>query len=511
MQWAAQLGNGGYTNTNPVAVNSVYVFVSNVTTVYSFHRYTGVVEFVMDMGTQPSTGFAADDLYLYCVLGVQTGYSGAHRVAVYNLPRPIQIQETAKALQVDPNGKPIRDPKSVNPVDNLMGRYPPETMTRANSDSFDNIGRRSRTTEAPVAGFSGSRTPSLAALPRVTPPYTLETDLNSDSINLLPSFRQPYRLRTDFQKDIQQVASIGTIPPSVAAALALSDLRPKGIQPKLHWEYGFSSRVIFPVSLTPLRVWAITDARELISLSKLDKKLEASQVLDDPVAASPARAGVLMYLPLGSGYLLSIDAASGVLGGGANVLWRSTVGGICNRTPFVTDAMVYAQGDDSGVVCVDRKSGDVLWRTEASADRVLAANRDFLYVRNRLGKLLVYDAKRATDPEGKRSLPLAGIDLSEFNIPITNTVSDRLFLAADNGLIVCLRDNSAKYARPVRICPEATVNAQPKGSVEAQGNKEIPTPGEPKKEQDKKEPDKKEPDKKEPDKKEPDKKDPQKN
>jgi hypothetical protein len=143
--------------------------------------------------------------------------------------------------------------------------------------------------------------------------------------------------------------------------------------------------------------------------------------------------------------------------------------------------MVYAQGDNSGVVCVDRKSGDVQWRSDPTADRVLAANKDFLYVRNRQGKLLVYDAKRATDPVGKRSLPLAGIDLSEFNIPITNTVSDRLFLAADNGLIVCLRDMSAKYARPVRICPEATVNPVPKEA--AKPKKDNPTPGEPMKDQ----------------------------
>jgi hypothetical protein len=438
----------------------------------------------MDLGTPPSAGFAADDASVYCILGVQIGNSGAHRVAVYKLPRPIVVQETQKALQLDTNGKPIKDAKSVNPVDNMMNRYPPESTSRANTtDSLDS-GRRSRSAEAPIGGFSGSRTPSLSALPRVTPPYTLDTDLNSDTLNLLPSLRQPYHLRSDFQKDIQQTASIGTIPPSVAAALALSDLRPKSIQPELRWEYGFTSRVLYPVTLTPTRVWATTDSREVISLSKIDKKLAARQILDDPISAPPGQAGVFMYVPLTSGYLLGVDGTSGVMGGGATVLWRSTVGGICNRTPFVTDAMVYALGDNSGVVCLDRKSGDILWRTEATADRVLAANKEFLYVRNRQGKLFAFDAKRATDPEGKRSLPLAGIDLSDFNIPITNTVSDRLYLAADNGLIVCLRDNSAKYARPVRICPEVSVNPLPKGAVDVQNAKEkdVSSPAEPKKE-----------------------------
>ena len=57
------------------------------------------------------------------------------------------------------------------------------------------------------------------------------------------------------------------------------------------------------------------------------------------------------------------------------------------------------------------------------------------------------DVRRATDPAGRRSVPLSGYDFAAFNVPVVNTVSDRLFLAADNGLLVCLRDASAKYAR----------------------------------------------------------------
>ena len=47
---------------------------------------------------------------------------------------------------------------------------------------------------------------------------------------------------------------------------------------------------------------------------------------------------------------------------------------------------------------------------------MIAANEEFIYVRDRQGRFLVFDAKRATDPAGRRSAPLAGIDLSEFNV-----------------------------------------------------------------------------------------------
>jgi outer membrane protein assembly factor BamB len=218
-------------------------------------------------------------------------------------------------------------------------------------------------------------------------------------------------------------------------------------------------------------------------LNKIDKKLEVLQKLADPISAAPARAGMFTYLPLASGYLVAIEGTTGSVGGGANVLWRMPVGGIANRTPFVTENYVYTSGDHSGVVCLDRTHGNQVWRSDDSADRLIAANHEFVYLRDRQGRFLVYDAKRPTNPATKLSTPLAGLDLAQFNLHVVNTASDRIYLAADNGLIVCLRDANAKYNRPVRICPEPIVNAAPKAGVEIKGDMGEPKkdPGEPKK------------------------------
>jgi len=475
LQWTVQLGNGGYANSYPVAVNSQYVFVAHVTKLHAFHRYTGVVEFITDLGSPPTTGLAADETGVYCVVGMRTGSSGAHRVAVYNLPRPIAIPDAPKG-PANPNLPPVKDPKAVNPVDNLMTRYAPAYMSRTNTPDDFGSSNRAKPQEVPVGGMTGSRTPSLTALPRITPPYTLTNEVYAPSISVLPSLRQPYRLRTDNQRDIQQSPSIGTIPPSVAASLLLSDLRPKNIEPPLRWEYGLTSRILYPAFLTPTRVWVMTDGKIIDALNKTDKKVEVQEPVADPISAPAGQAGLMAYVPLGSGYLVSVDASSGNLAGGANIYWRTPVGGICNRTPFVTDTRVYASGDNSGVVCVDRKSGEIVWRSDDAADRLIAANQEFVYIRDRQGKFLVYDAKRATDPARKRSAPLSGVDLSEFNVHIVNTASDRVYLAADNGLVVCMRDMSPKYARPVRICPEPLVNPPGREGVVTPGKD-----GEPKK------------------------------
>lgn len=462
IQWSAKLGNGGYTNVQPVAVNSMFVFASNVTRLYSFHRYSGVAEFSTDLGTMPTTGLAADESGVYTVLAMRPGGAGAHRIAVYDLPRPISVLEASANRELEAKN---RDQKLVNPVDDLIVRYPPPGGYRAkNVTEFESMPRPT-INEVPVGGLTSSRTPSLAAAPRVTPPYTRDVVQPTPSLGLLPSLRQPYRMRNDFQQDIQRTPSLQTIPPSVAAALALTDLRPRGVEPRMRWEYGITGRILFTPLLSPLRAWVATDGQVLMALSKLDKATEVTQRTAVAVSATPSQADVMGYFPLGDGSVVAIDLSGGNLVGGASVRWRANLGGIANRTPYLTEDAVFASGDDSGVARVDRRNGEIVWRSDSQIDRVLAVTPEFAYLRDRQGRLHVFDARRATNPGNKWSTPLSGIDLGEFNIPVTNTVSDRVFLAADNGLIVCLRDASAKYARPVRVVPVANVNPPPKAKV----------------------------------------------
>jgi outer membrane protein assembly factor BamB len=465
LQWFVQLGDGKFANSYPVAANSKYVFAAHVTKLHAFHRYTGVAEFVTDLESPPTAGLSADESGVYCVLGMRPGNSGGHRITVFNLPSPIPVP-TAPKGPVDPTKAAPVDPKAVNPVDDLMKRYSPQNLYRTNLPEVFDPPKTAATMEAPIGGYTSSRSPSVSVLPRVTPPYTLMNQAETPSIGVVSSLRRPYHMRNDFQRDIQQTPSIGVIPPSVAASLALADLRPKTVKPPVRWEYGFTTRIVHPLFLTPQRVWAVTDAKVITALNKQDHKVEVFEQLADQIGATPGRAGLFVYVPLSSGYLVALEGTAGTLKGGANILWRTPVGGIGNRTPFVTDKHVYYEGDHSGVVCLSRKEGEIIWRADDDTDRLIAANEEFVYIRDHQGRFLVYDAKRPTNATTKRSAPLAGLDLAEFNVHVVNTESDRIYLAADNGLIVCLRDMNPKYVRPVRICPLPTINAPPRNVAE---------------------------------------------
>lgn len=483
VQWTAGLGNRTYTNIHPVAANSRFVYAVSVTMLYAFHRYTGVAEFVAELSKPTMTGFGgapaqgptADESGVYVVLGAAPGSGGVQRVAAYNLPRSIALVDPFRAAGQKP---PPGATPTPNPVDVLNNRYPVPGGTRPNQDTFEPSRGGSPGGGYPAGGMTSARSPSLAAMPRVSPPYTLQGQPTSESLQIVPSLRQPYHLRNDARQNIQPTPSIGTIPPSVASALALTDLRPRGVEPSLRWERGLNSRVQFPVLLTPLRVWAVTDTRMVMALSKVDRKPELEAAMQNTVAAPPAQAGTIGYVPLSDGNLAAVDLASGSTAGGVNVLWRANVGGLMNHTPVVTRDGVFASGDNSGVARIDRATGDVVWQTDTTADLVLAVNEEFAYVRDRQGRLLVFDARRATNPAARRTVPLSGHNFAEFNVPVVNTVSDRLFLAADNGLLVCLRDASAKYARPVRMSPEAIVNPIPKEAPKKDAGMPPPAPAE---------------------------------
>src|SRR5205823_4058855 len=140
----------------------------------------------------------------------------------------------------------------------------------------------------------------------------------------------------------------------------------------------------------------------------------------------------------------------------------------------------------SGVVRIERANGKVTWRTDRASDRVVGVNQDFIYVQDRQGRLQIFDVKRANGTGG-RTAPLTSMDMSAFNVPIVNTVSDRIYFAADNGLLVCLRDASAKYAAPVRMAPAVLVNPSITPLPVIEAKKEEPKKDEPKKDEPKKE------------------------
>jgi outer membrane protein assembly factor BamB len=86
------------------------------------------------------------------------------------------------------------------------------------------------------------------------------------------------------------------------------------------------------------------------------------------------------------------------------------------------------------------RSGEALWRFPLG-EKVLAVNPKFVYATDRSGRLVILDRDRGRE--------LSRYNVRDFVVPTSNELTDRIYLAANSGLVVCLHDRD--YATPVAM------------------------------------------------------------
>jgi PQQ-like domain len=426
-----------------------------------------------------TTAPVADEAFLYLTLG-------SRQVVAYQIPAALAMPD----LSLRPDAKTAmaagNQSTFANPADVVAARYPGPSRGPVGEDKFPPRGQ----VRLDVAGsLSLQRTPSISMLASISPPYTIKDSRGvyerlTPSLSTLTNMRQPYHIRDAEGRNLTKTPSISVIPPSAARVYELNDIRPKGLEPVKRWYYVPPQAVAFRPILTPTRLWVTTAGGRLYSIDRVDTQRPERAVLVDAalsdVPAAPAGLdGSTGFFPLADGSLVAVDLEFGGRDArtALKTLWRANVGGMMNRQPVTTADSVYVSGTGYGVARVDRTRGDVVWRTAALDDRLLAVNAEYAYVSDRNGVLRVYDRSRVADPATGRSNPLAAIDLSDFGVPITNTVNDRILLASHNGLLVSLRDSSPKYTAPVELLPAKP--AAPKPAEKKNGEKKEGEPAAP--------------------------------
>jgi outer membrane protein assembly factor BamB len=179
-----------------------------------------------------------------------------------------------------------------------------------------------------------------------------------------------------------------------------------------------------------------------------------------PISAGLGQHGSTAYVASSNFDVYALDMLTGY------PQWRFTADRLILRKPAVTDDDVYISPQQAGLFRVDRRTGRELWRN-GDAERFLAHSRSYVYAVDRFGCMLVLDRARGTI--------LSGLYVGEYVAPFSNDVNDRIYLAANNGLIICLRDRD--LIKPLRFNlgeerPLARPNAPPAISPRAPETRE---------------------------------------
>jgi outer membrane protein assembly factor BamB len=162
---------------------------------------------------------------------------------------------------------------------------------------------------------------------------------------------------------------------------------------------------------------------------------------DGGLVAPPAAYEEVAYFGSQDANVYALNLGDGI------TKWRYTAGTPVFRQPVVMEKDVYVTAERNGMSRIDRATGAELWRVprgrtrlsaNPDADRFLAANPKFVYATDRSGRLLVLDRARGTQ--------LSSLDVRDFVFPVINDTTDRIYLAANDGLIICLHDR--EYVKP---------------------------------------------------------------
>jgi outer membrane protein assembly factor BamB len=227
-----------------------------------------------------------------------------------------------------------------------------------------------------------------------------------------------------------------------------------GLQPVERYSYISDERVEQAPVPTRERVLLAGVGGEIMAIAKGGPKL----------AWRPIYARGKIMVPVGqydeTAYVASNDATVYAISiASGRGFWRSSVGGVPTDRPAALDEDIYVAADRAGVVRLDRGSGEERWRNE-EATRYLASNKTFVYAADRHGRLLILDRARGNT--------LSSYDgTRDFVFPVQNDLTDRVYLAANNGLIVCLHDRDAATPVVMKTIKERSPLPAPGGAKPA--------------------------------------------
>jgi outer membrane protein assembly factor BamB len=203
--------------------------------------------------------------------------------------------------------------------------------------------------------------------------------------------------------------------------------------PRLRWDYQTNLRMSERPVLGEKQLFAIGTGPQAVFIDKNGTR-PLDFTADAPFSAPLGQYGETAYAACANGSIYSIDISRRI------TLWQTTVNGAVTDRPIATDEDLFVASERGGLGRHVRTTGERLWENH-SAVHYVASNPKFVYARDSIGRLLVLDRVRGTT--------LSSVDMTEFTSALSNPVTDRVLLAANSGLIVCLHDRS--YGQPLQL------------------------------------------------------------
>jgi outer membrane protein assembly factor BamB len=222
--------------------------------------------------------------------------------------------------------------------------------------------------------------------------------------------------------------SMGFSPPPITGEQWSS----RGPQPELLWEYHADTRLEQPPLLARDEILLAGYDGTFFCTSKDLRHILYRFKANAPLAAPLGQYDDLAYVASTEYDVYALQMLIG------KVTWHYVSGTPILRKPEVNDEDVFIAPQRPNLARVNRDTGERIW-TNQKADRFLAANKKFVYAADPNGRLLILDKRYGT--------VLSTYDTRDFVVPVSNELTDRIYLASNHGLLICLYDKD--YPKPL--------------------------------------------------------------
>jgi outer membrane protein assembly factor BamB len=256
----------------------------------------------------------------------------------------------------------------------------------------------------------------------------------------------------------QATSSLVSVGP-LASVRQFSGSATSGVNPHVDWKDGSGLHIEIPPVQTKDTLFIAGRDGRIAALAKGLKREEHynRQLADGAILAPPGQYGDVAYVAAQDSTLYAVNIPNGT------VLWRFTAGTSIKHKPAVTDDDIFVTTSLDGLTRLHRKTGQVIWQNRA-ADRFLAMNAKVVYATDRSGRLLLLDRSHGTQR--------GSLDTGNFVRPIANELTDRIYLAANDGLFVCMHDRD--YPSPQQNRKVESPNPEKKKRVDKLKDKPKP-------------------------------------
>jgi len=119
-----------------------------------------------------------------------------------------------------------------------------------------------------------------------------------------------------------------------------------------------------------------------------------------------------------------------------NIMWKYSSGEPISRSPIVVDGVVYVVTDDGKLFALSSDLGQLQWKTPG-VRKILSVTKSRIYAVGDVGIMRILDKASGA--------LISSVPLTEFDLQVTNTLSDRLYFGTQTGVIQCLREIGGEW------------------------------------------------------------------